>query len=131
MVKLSCATIKWKKRRIQQFNLVYSEFVHFRLGHYTIFTSVSSYGVKNYRSSPGKPISSYFPKFSSICDELEQILWHVVSWFPIFYPNGQELLESMFQMQEDVDQSFVGNQLWSFAKAFPYFLLLLHTLYWC
>ena len=59
MVKLSCATIKWKKRRIQQFNLVYSEFFHFRLGHYTIFTSVSSHGVKNYRSSPGQPISIF------------------------------------------------------------------------
>lgn len=43
MRKLSCATSRWKNI-IQQFNLVYSEFVHFRLGHYTIFTSASSHG---------------------------------------------------------------------------------------
>ena len=67
--------------------------------------------------------------FSSTCDELERILLHVVSWFPIVYPIEQELLGSMSQRQADVDRNFVENQQWFFAKAFPYFLLLLHTLW--
>ena len=34
-----------KNTKINSIYLVYSEFVHFRLGHYTIFTSVSSHGL--------------------------------------------------------------------------------------